>query len=105
MLDHDDAHAIAQQLIRECRQDVDGELSAIHTRITEHMWTPERAEHLAEQVLERAIPRIEERMLTKLKISVGEATLSVGKRAAQIIGVFILAAAFYISSHDWPWGK
>jgi hypothetical protein len=95
----------ARTLVRECRDEVDNELKAIHDRITENMWTPDRAEHLAEQVLIRAIPQIEERMLTKLKISVGEATLSVGKRAAQIIGVFVLAAAFYISSHEWPWSK
>lgn len=95
----------ARTLIRECRSEVDDELRAIHDRITENAWTPERAEHLAQQVLERAIPQIEDRMLMKLKITVGEATLSVGKRAAQIIGVFMLAAAFYITSHDWPWNK
>ena len=95
----------ARTLVRECRREVDDELQSIHDRITENMWTPDRAEQLAEQVLTRAIPQIEERMLTKLKISVGEATLSVGKRAAQIIGVFVLAAAFYISSHQWPWSK
>ena len=95
----------ARTLIKECRDDVDSELRAIHDKIAEHAWTPERAERLAQQVLERAIPQIEERMMTKLKISVGEATLSVGKRAAQIVGVFILAAAFYISSHEWPWHK
>jgi len=95
----------ARTLVRECRAEVDDELKSIHERITENMWTPDRAEKLAEQVLARAIPQIEERMLTKLKISVGEATLSVGKRAAQIVGVFVLAAAFYITSHEWPWSK
>jgi hypothetical protein len=95
----------ARTLVRECRTEVDAELKSIHDRITENMWTPDRAEKLAEQVLTRAIPQIEERMLTKLKINVGEATLSVGKRAAQIIGVFVLAAAFYISSHKWPWSS
>ena len=95
----------ARTLIKECRVEVDDELRSIHSKIDMYAWTPERAETLAKQVLERAIPQIEERMMTKLKISVGEATLSVGKRAAQIIGVFVIAAALYISSHDWPWGK
>ena len=95
----------ARTLVRECRIEVDAELREIHDRITQNMWTPDRAEQLAEQVLTRAIPQIEERMMTKLKISVGEATISVGKRAAQIIGVFVLAATFYISSHQWPWSK
>ena len=95
----------ARTLVRECRIEVDAELQSIHDRITEHMWTPDRAERLAEQVLTRAIPQIEDRMLTKLKIGVGEATLSVGKRAAQIVGVFVLAAAFWISSHKWPWSS
>jgi len=95
----------ARTLVRECRQEVDDELQLIHSRITENMWTPDRAEKLAEEVLGRAIPRIEERMMTKLKIGVGEATLTVGKRAAQIIGIFVLAAAFYISSHEWPWSR
>ncbi len=104
-LPDDDAHAIALQLVRECRSEVDGELRAIHDRITENAWTPERAERLAEDVLVRAIPRIEDRMMTKLKIGVGEATLTVGKRAAQVIGIFVLAAAFYISSHEWPWNR
>ena len=95
----------ARTLVRECRDEVDDELKSIHERITQNMWTPDRAERLAEQVLARAIPQIEDRMLTKLKIGVGEATLSVGKRAAQIVGVFVLAAAFYISSSEWPWSK
>ena len=95
----------ARTLVNQCRDEVDDRLRELGNKIDQHAWTPERAEHLAQQVLERAIPQIEERMLTKLKISVGEATLSVGKRAAQIVGVFILAAAFYISSHEWPWGK
>ena len=93
----------AHTLIKQCRNEVDDELRAIHDKIDLHAWTPERAETLAKQVLDRAIPQIEERMMTKLKIGVGEATLSVGKRAAQIVGVFILAAAFYITSHKWPW--
>jgi hypothetical protein len=95
----------ARTLVRECRDEVDDELQLIHARITENMWTPQRAERLAEDVLVRAIPQIEERMMTKLKIGVGEATLTVGKRAAQIIGIFVLAAAFYISSHEWPWSR
>jgi len=95
----------ASTLVRQCRREVDDELQSIHDRITENMWTPDRAERLAEEVLTRAIPAIEARMLTNLKISVGEATLSVGKRAAQIIGVFVLAAAFYITSHKWPWSS
>lgn len=95
----------ARTLVKECRSEVDDRLRELSDKIELHAWSPERAEHLAQQVLERAIPQIEERMMTKLKISVGEATLSVGKRAAQIIGVFMLAAAFYISSHDWPWSK
>jgi hypothetical protein len=95
----------ARTLVRECRVEVDAELKSIHDRITENMWTPDRAEKLAEHVLTRAIPQIEDRMMMKLKIGVGEATLSVGKRAAQIIGVFVLAAAFWISSHKWPWSS
>ena len=100
-----DDDEFARTLIKECRVEVDDELRSLHNKIDRHAWTPERAETLAQQVLERAIPQIEERMMTKLKIGVGEATLSVGKRAAQIIGVFILAAAFYVSSQDWPWSK
>ena len=95
----------AHKLIQECRNEVDDELRAIHDKIDMHAWTPERAEILAKQVLERAIPQIEDRMMMKLKIGVGEATLSVGKRALQILGVFVLAAAFYISSHKWPWSS
>lgn len=95
----------ALTLIRECRAEVDDKLDAIHEKIALHAWTPERAEHLAQLVLERAIPQLEERMMTKLKIGVGEATLSVAKRAMQIVGVFVLAAAFYISSHEWPWNR
>jgi hypothetical protein len=68
---------LARSLVRECRREVDDELSEIHDRITKNMWTPERAEKLAEDVLARAIPAIEDRLMMNLKISVGDATLAV----------------------------
>jgi hypothetical protein len=95
--------ADVHELVRACRADVDEELIALKASIEQHAWTPERARNLADEVLERAIPQIEDRMLLKLKISVGESTLGIAKRAVQILGVFVLAATFYISSHKWPW--
>lgn len=97
------AREIAHELVKACRADVDAELIALRASIEHHAWTPERAKLLADEVLDRAIPQIEDRMLLKLKVSVGESTLSVAKRAIQILGVFVLAATFYVSSHKWPW--
>lgn len=98
-----DIHSIAKELIREYREDVNNQLALLHSEIALNAWTPERAEKLAEDVLRRAVPLIEKSLLIKLKVNVGEATLTVMKRALQLIGVFVIAISMYVSNHKWPW--
>lgn len=100
---NDNYHETVKQICKECKSDFEEEFERIDAKIDANMWTPERAEALAQKVLEDSIPLIEARLLTKLKIGVGEATLDVGKRVLQVIGVAMLALAFWISSNKWPW--
>jgi hypothetical protein len=62
----------ARTLVRECRREVDDELQSIHDRITENMWTPDRAEKLAEQAVTTA--KIYDGNVTADKLSANSVT-------------------------------
>jgi len=97
------------ELIDICRSEVDRELQIIREAVEKNAWTPERAEELAKKVSEtvviQTIPMIKAELLRDLKVGVGDATLKVGWKALQIVGVAVLAIAFSLEKIKFPWGQ
>lgn len=92
--------SIAKEVAQECKAEIDVELATMRGML----WSPERAEEVAQRVLEKAIPAIKRELITDLKVSVGEATISIGWRAAKIVGTVVIFFALLLSGLKLPWG-
>ena len=79
-LTRDEVHAIAIEVVRECRSDVDDEIKKLHEADHNNAWTEEKAKQIAEQAAELAVKQI-----------TNDFYAGVGKKTVTMIGASVVA--------------
>ncbi len=87
------------ETIQACRTEVDHELQFLRRELEQHKITPE----LAESIATNAAIKAKSMMTSEIKIEIADASISVVKRAAQIVSLFLVGMMFWIGSKKWPW--
>jgi hypothetical protein len=85
--------------IRICRNEVDEELVKLKVELDSHKITTE----LAESIATNAAIKAKKMMTEDIKLEIADASISVIKRALQVISLFLIGMMFWISSKKWPW--
>lgn len=80
MITRDEAHAIAIEVVRECRNDVDDEIKKLHEADRNNAWTEEKAKNIAEKAAELAVKQI-----------TNDFYAGVGKKTVTMIGASVVA--------------
>ena len=80
MITRDEAHAIAIEVVRECRNDVDDEIKKLHEADRNLAWTEEKAKTIAEQAAQLAVKQI-----------TNDFYAGVGKKTVTMIGASVVA--------------
>lgn len=79
--------AAVKDEIDSCRQEVNEELIYIHKRLDENVWTPERAEAIAQRAAELASGKAADLAVDKITNNL---YMGVGKKTLVIIGATIV---------------
>lgn len=102
-----DKDELARTLIRECRFEVDAELSKMREALEQHAWTPERAEQMAIRAAHEARmlnkAEIKQDLINDAKMEIANASIGIMRNAAKVVSLFIVGLAFWTASHKWPW--
>ena len=79
-ISREEAHAIAIEVVRECRSDVDEEIKKLHEADRDNAWSEEKAKKIAEHAAELAVKQI-----------TNDFYAGVGKKTVTMIGASVVA--------------
>jgi len=94
-----DQQDFVKETIGACRIEVDKELQFLRREIEQHKITPE----LAESIATNAAIKAKGMMTSEIKLEIADASISIIKRAAQIVSLFLVGMMFWVGSKKWPW--
>lgn len=77
MLDKETAHAVALEVVKTCRADVDRELEEIRALIHDHTLTPEKVKHIASLAAVESADLAVQKITDNFYMGVGRKTLIV----------------------------
>ena len=76
-----------KEAIDSCREEVDEELKYIHRRLDENVWTPERAEAVAQRAAELASGKAADLAVDKITNNL---YMGIGKKTLVVVGATIV---------------
>ena len=92
MITRDEAKAIAVEVVRDCRIDVDEELRKLHQADNDNAWTEDKAKKIATEAAELAVKQITENFY-----------MGVGKKTVAVIGASVVAAVLLAKDSLKSW--
>ena len=84
----DEAKTIAEEVVRECRADVDKEILKLHLADHENAWSEEKAKKIAEQAADLAVKQI-----------TNDFYAGVGKKTVTMIGASVVATVILMRDY------
>lgn len=87
-ISREEAHAIAIEVVRECRTDVDEEIKKLHQADHENAWTEDKAKRIAAEAASLAVDKI-----------TNDFYAGVGKKTVTMIGASVVATVILMRDY------